>query len=164
MTTLESAARDFLAQKRIAIVGVSRHGDVAANGIYRRLRELGYDVVAVNPNADRVEDDVCYPDVLSIPDGVDAAVIATHPDVSANAVRDCARAGIERVWLHRGVGQGSVSDDAVRVGREMGLRLIPGSCPMMFCDPVDGGHRCLRWILQRTGRERTVSRSMEVSA
>lgn len=161
MNAVESAARDFLAQKRIAIVGVSRHGDVAANAIYRRLRTLGYDVVAVNPNAEAVEGDACYPDLMSIPDGVDAAVIATHPDVSAAAVRDCARAGIDRVWLHRGLGTGSVSEEAIQTGKELGLRLIPGSCPMMFCEPVDGAHRCLRWFLRKAGRETSISRNME---
>ena len=151
MATLEEAAQDFLAQKRIAVAGVSRGGDVAANVIYKKLRATGYDVFAVNPNADEVEGDRCYPDLAAIPGGVDAVVIATPPAVSAQLVRACGTLGIRRVWMHRSFGQGSVDDEAVRLGQELGLSVIPGSCPMMYCEPVDVGHRCIRWMLRFSG-------------
>lgn len=155
MKTIESlaeAARDFLDQKRIAVAGVSRtKTGEAANLIYRKLRDSGYEVFAVNPNAHNVEGDVCYPNLAAIPGGVDGVVVCTHPRISAQVASECAELGIGRVWLHRSFGGGSVSGRAVAVCREAGLRVIAGGCPMMFCPPVDLGHRCMRFVLRWTG-------------
>src|SRR6516225_12450716 len=106
MNNLKDAALDFLAQKRIAVAGVSRQGDLPANLIYRKLRETGHDVFAVNPNADRVEGDVSDPDLAAIPIRVDAAVIATPPQVTLRLVQQCGNLGIRRVWIHRSFGRG----------------------------------------------------------
>ena len=152
MPTLKEAASDFLAQKRIAVAGVSRtpagHG---ANVVYNGLRKAGYQVFAVNPHADQVEGDPCYHDIKSIPGGVDAVVVGTAPGVSADVLRECAEQGIGRVWLHRAFGGGSVSEEAVSLAREHGIGVIAGGCPMMFLDGADIGHRCMRWVLNLTG-------------
>lgn len=152
MSTLKAAAAEFLAQRRIAVAGVSRETPDAANHIYRKLRAQGYEVFAVNPNAERVEGDVCYPTLASIPGAVDAVVIGTHPQVAASIVEECASLGIGRVWLHRGPGGGSWSEDAVRLCRERGIQLIDGACPMMFLAPVDFPHRCMCWVLGAFGK------------
>ncbi len=148
---MQELIADFLAQERIAIVGVSRSSDQPANLNYRKLRDGGHRVFAVNPRTDTAEGDPCYPDLASIPGGVDAVLIATPPAASLAVARDCAELGIERVWIHRSFGQGSVSEEAVELCRERGLRVIPGGCPMMFDPPVDLGHRCMRWLLGLTG-------------
>ncbi len=155
MHPLEQAARTFLDQKRRAIAGVSRQRDVAANIVYRKLRSAGYDVFAVNPHADTVEGDPCYPDLAALPDGVDALVIGTPPSAARSLVEACAALGIQHVWMHRSFGQGSVDAEAVRRGRELGLSIIPGSCPMMFCEPVDVPHKCMRWVLRVSGKQPT---------
>ena len=147
----KKAVEDFLAQRRLAVTGVSRSGAEAANLIYRKLREAGYEVFAVNPNAAEVEGDRSYPDLKSIPGSVDGVVVATHPRVSEQIVKDCAELGIARVWMHRSFGAGSVSAAAVQFCRDKGITVIAGGCPMMFCKPVDVGHRCMRWILGLTG-------------
>ncbi len=146
-TLLEDAVRDFLEQKRIAVAGVSRSKDQAANAIYKKLRASGYRVFAVNPKTESVEGDACYPSLSAIPAGVDGVVIATHPDAAPDVVRECTELGIGRVWMHRSFGRGSVSSEAVALCREHDIRVIPGACPMMYCAPVDGGHRCMRWLL-----------------
>ena len=152
MPTLKEAASDFLAQKRIAVAGVSRtpagHG---ANVVYTGLRKAGYQVFAVNPHAEQVEGDPCYHNIKSIPGGVDAVVVGTAPGVSADVLRECAEQGIQRAWLHRSFGGGSVSDEAVSLGRENGVTVIAGGCPMMFLAGADIGHRCMRWVLNLTG-------------
>jgi predicted CoA-binding protein len=153
MSSLADAAREFLSLKRIAVAGVSRKGDVAANAIYVKLRSAGYQVYAVNPNAEIVEGDRAWPTIASIPGGVEGVVIATHPSLVADVVRECAALGIRRVWMHRGIGHGSVDDRAVGLARELGLAVIPGSCPLMFCEPVDTGHKCIRWVYHVTGRD-----------
>ncbi len=150
MPTLKEAVDDFLAQKRIAVVGVSRSSDQAANLVYRGLRKATYEVFAVNPNADEVEGDACYPDLKSISGGVDAVVVATSPEVTEAIVRDCSAQGIARVWMHRSFGKGSVSGRAVDFCRENGITAIAGGCPMMFIPTADIAHRCMRWILNLT--------------
>jgi predicted CoA-binding protein len=152
MSNLESLVRDFLAQKKIVVAGVSRSDPNApANLIYRKLRGAGYRVFAVNPQADSVEGDRCFHDLRSLPEPVDAAVLATPAAAARRLVEECFTAGISRVWMHRSLGEGSVSDDAVEFCREKNIAVIPGGCPMMFCPPVDFGHKCMRWFLRLTG-------------
>lgn len=152
MLTSKQKIEDFLAQKRIAVVGVSRKPEgSAANLIYRKLRESGYQVFAVNPNAQVVEGETCFTNLKTIPDGVDAVIIVTRPEVTEQVVRQCAEIGISRVWMHRSLGKGSVSETATKFCQENHIAEIAGGCPMMFCQPVDFAHKCMRWILDVTG-------------
>lgn len=151
MSTLDEAVKDFLSRKRLAVAGVSRGGQAAANAIFQKLRETGHDVFPVNPGAREIEGVTCYPDLRSIPGGVEGVVIATAPAATDQVVRECAELGIPRVWMHRSFGAGSVSREAVRFCRERGIVVIAGACPMMYCEPVDPAHRCLRWFLNITG-------------
>lgn len=152
MPTIKEAASEFLAHKRIAVTGVSRnpkgHG---SNAVYLRLRKRGYQVFAVNPNADEVEGDKCYHDLKSIPDGVEAVVIGTRPELAEATVRECDDLGIRYVWMHRGPGPGSVSPEAAAYGREHGIQVIDGGCPLMFDPTGDFGHKCMRGIFSLTG-------------
>ena len=147
MQTINEAAAAFLANQRVAVTGVSRtpenHG---SNTVYRRLRERGYEVFAVNPNASHVEGDQCYRDLASIPGGVQAVVIGTRPDIAMDTMRECAELGITHVWMHRGPGAGSVSAEATAYGREHGITVIDGGCPLMFGRTADIGHRVIRFI------------------
>lgn len=138
---------DFLAQKRVALVGVSRNSKQFANMVYRALKQRGYQVLPINPNADRVEGDRCYPDVCQLPEPVDGAIIMLPPARVAEVVRQCAEAGIPRVWM----GLQSVSPEAVQLCREKGIAVVDGACPMMFAEPVGFGHRCHRFIMKLTG-------------
>ena len=156
MLTMKEAADEFLANKRIAVTGVSRaatgHG---ANAVFKRLRDRGYEVFAVNPNADQVEGALSYHDLKSIPGGVDAVVIATAPDKAEATMRECDELGIKQVWMHRGPGAGSVSKTATAYGREHGMTVIDGGCPLMFEPTADFGHKVMRVIL-RTHVPKTV--------
>jgi uncharacterized protein len=152
MQTIKQAASGFLARKRVAVTGVSRqpknHG---SNVVYQRLRERGYEVFAVNPNADEVEGDPCYRDLRSIPGGVDAVVIATRAELAEETMRECADLGIKHVWMHRGPGAGSVSQAAADYGRSHGIAVIDGGCPCMFDPTADLGHKAMRVVFTLTG-------------
>ena len=152
MTTLPKSVAAFLEGKRIAVAGVSREPHQPANAIFKRLVSSGHEVFAVNPKATEIENTTCYPDLASIPGELDGVVIATHPAVSVEIVRQCATEGVGRVWFHRSFGDGSVSDEALRECEEKGIDPIVGGCPMMFCGSVDIAHKCMRWWLQRRGR------------
>ena len=153
-TTLETKVQDFLAQKRIAVAGVSRDnsGHPVGNLIYRRLKKTGHDVFPVNPRMQAFDGDRCYPDLRSIPGGVDGVVIVTRPEATERIVHDCSDAGVRRVWMHQSVRKGSsVSPKAVEYCRQHEISVIAGACPMMYGDDVDVGHRCMRWVLGLTG-------------
>jgi len=153
-TSLDIKVHDFLAQKRIAVAGVSRDNSrhPAANLIYRRLKKTGHDVFPVNPHMQTFEDDRCYPDVRSIEGGVDGVVIVTRPETTQRIVRECGDLGVRRVWMHRGMGKGSsVSPEAVEYCRQHDIRVIAGACPMMYGPGADLGHTCMRWVLRLTG-------------
>ena len=152
MPAIKQATAEFLAGKRVAVTGVSRtpqgHG---SNVVYRRLRQRGYEVFAVNPEADQVEGDTCYPDLASIPGGVDWVLIGTRPQTAEATIRECADLGITRVWMHRGPGPGSVSHSAAEYGRQRGITVIEGGCPCMFGPTADPGHKAMRLVYTLTG-------------
>src|SRR5438093_1975462 len=148
MQTMKDAATAFLANKRVAVTGVSRtpktHG---SNTIYRRLRGRGYEVFAVNPNAEQVEGDRAYKDLTSIPGGVDAVVIGTRPERAEDTMHECADLGIKHVWMHWGAGAKSVSPAATEYGRQHGITVIDGGCPLMFEPTADFAHKVMRVFL-----------------
>ena len=153
MPSMKGAAAEFLARKRVAVTGVSRnpkgHG---SNNVYQRLRARGYEVFAVNPNADRVEGDTCYHDLKSISGGVEAVVIGTRPASAEATMRECAELGIKHVWMHGSFGGGSVSREAAAYGRQQGITVIDGGCPLMFDPTADPGHKAMRFVCAMTGK------------
>ncbi len=152
--TLKEQAEEFLAQKRIAVVGVSREKDAVSNLIYRRLRDRGYEAFAVNPNMGTFDGAPCYPTLKAIPGKVDGAVIITRPEVTEQVVKDAAEAGIRHLWMHGNpmMGGSSVSAAAVEYCQKNGITVIPGACPAMFGVTADFGHKCMRWMLGAMGR------------
>ena len=148
MQDIKEAASEFLGHKRIAVTGVSRepksHG---SNTVYKRLRERGYEVFAVNPNAKAVEGDRSYASLRAIPGGVEAVVIGTRPERAEATMHECAELGIRHVWMHHGAGGSSVSEAATKFGRERGITVIDGGCPCMFDPTADFGHKVLRRVL-----------------
>jgi uncharacterized protein len=151
MQKIAEAASEFLTKKRVAVTGVSRHPKShGSNTVYRRLRERGYDVFAVNPNASEVEGDRAYKDLRSIPGGVEAVVIATRPEFAEATMHECADLGIKHVWMHWGAGGSSVSEAATDYGRQQGITVIDGGCPLMFGPTADLSHKVIRRVL--TGR------------
>ena len=152
--TLDAKVNDFLAQKRIAIVGVSRDNSHHPTGnlIYHRLKSDGHEVFPVNPHIQDFEGERCYPDLKSIQGGVDAVMIVTRPEVTDLVVHECADVGVSRVWMHQSVRKGtSVSPEAVEFCNQHGISVIAGACPMMYGPNADVGHTCMRWMLKLTG-------------
>jgi predicted CoA-binding protein len=152
MPTLKQAATDFLSHKKIAVAGVSRKGDTAANAVYKKLKNCGYEVFPVNPNAEQLDGDKCYHSLNEIPEKVEGVVIGTKPEAALQIVEDCGRLGIKDVWIHRAFGNGSYDESAIKRAKELGLNIIPGGCPMMFCEPVDIAHKCFRWFFGATNK------------
>ncbi|HET6792808.1 MAG TPA: CoA-binding protein [Acidimicrobiales bacterium] len=142
---------DFLDQDHLAFVGVSREPKAFANSVYRRLRQDGRVLYPVNrsPEAATVEGDTAFRALADVPDPVGGVVVMVPRAAQADVVREALERGIPRVWLHRGAGQGPVSEEAVALCREAGVAVVDGACPLMFTEPVKGIHRMHRGLIRR---------------
>lgn len=153
MAKVENMVQDFLAQKKIAVVGVSDKRETGCNLAYTKFKENGYQVYPVNPRISEFQGEACYPDLKAIPDKPDAVFILASPQVTEQIVEQCVDLGVKHVWMHCMMGtkpglagsMTSVSQDAVRVCRENGIQVIPGSCPNQFLKP-DFGHAMMRGL------------------
>ncbi len=158
MAQIDDLVQDFLAQKNIAVVGVSDKRDTGCNLAYRKFKKEGYEVSAVNPRITTFEGDPCYPDLKSIPEKPDAVFILTNPKITEQVVQQCVDLGIKRVWMHCMMGtkpglagsMTSVSQDAVKMCRENGITVIPGACPNQFLK-ADFGHAMMRGMFRTFG-------------
>jgi predicted CoA-binding protein len=143
---------EFLAQKRLVVVGASDDTRNFGRTIYHELREHGYDVAAVNPRAETVDGDRCYPDLAAVPGEIDGVIVMVSSERSAAVVEACAERGVRRVWLFKGLGgPGALSDEAVAVAAAHDLDLIAGACPLMFLEPVGWFHRVHRGMRHMNG-------------
>lgn len=149
--TLEDV-HDFLAQRRIALVGLSRNSNDFSRVLFREMCKRGYDMVPVNPAVGELEGRRCFGRVQEITPPVQGALIMTAPAGTERVVRDCAQAGVERIWMHRGGGQGAVSNEAATFCRQKGLHLVEGYCPFMFLPRTQFFHRVHGLVMKLLGR------------
>jgi len=158
MSRIDSLVQEFLAQERIAVVGVSDKRETGCNLAYRKFKEKGYSVSAVNPRLTSFEGEACYPDLKAIPEKPEAVFILTRPSITEEVVQQCVELGIQYVWMHRMMGTKpglaggitSVSQDAVNMCHEHGITVIPGSCPNQFLNS-DFGHVLMRKLWRSVG-------------
>jgi len=158
MAKIDELVEDFLAQKKIAVVGVSDKRETGCNLGYRKFKAAGYEVYAVNPRITTFEGDPCYPDLKSIPEKPEAVFILTSPQVTEQVVQQCVELGVKRVWMHCMMGtkpglaggMTSVSQEAVKMCRENGITVIPGACPNQYLEP-DFGHKVMRVVFRTLG-------------
>lgn len=143
---------DFLTQKRIAMIGVSREPKHFSVTLFEELCRRGYDVIPVNPNAASIKGHLCFARVQDIQPPVKAALLMTSPDITDAVVQDCHEAGIKQIWMYRAGGNGAVSPEAVAYCEAKGMEVIPGQCPFMFFPGTGGVHRFHGLIRKITGR------------
>jgi len=158
----------FLAGRRIAFVGVSTDERDFSRAVMKELVAKGYDVVPVHPRAERIAGREAYARVTDVPGALDGALVMTRPELSAQIVRDCAAACVGRVWLHRGVGHGSVSEEALEVARAEKLDVGAGECPLLFLRDTQQVHRahafCKKVVGTYPGPDPRPSRARRVLA
>lgn len=158
MPSIDSMVNAFLAQERIAVVGVSDRRDTGCNAAYRRFREAGFQVSPVNPRLTSYQGVPCYPDLQSIPERPQAVFILANPLVTDQIVEQCVELGVKYVWMHCLMGtrpglaasMTSVSPEAVERCQANGIEVIPGSCPNQFLEP-DFAHRLMRLVFRSLG-------------
>jgi len=158
MAKIDTLAQDFLAQKKIAVVGVSDKRETGCNLAYQKFKENGYQVYAINPRIAEFHGDPCYADLRSIPEKVDAVFILTSPKVTEEIVQQCVDLRIKHVWMHcmmgtkpgLAAGMTSVSQSAVEMCKANGIMVIPGTCPNHFLKP-DFAHGMLHGMWKLFG-------------
>ena len=158
MAKIDNLVQNFLAQKKIAVVGVSDKRETGCNLAYTKFKENGYQVFAVNPRISTFNGDACYPDLRSLPEKPDAVFLLTNPKVTDQIIQQCVDLGIKHVWMHCMMGtkpglatsMTSVSPSAVEVCKANGIEVIPGSCPNQYLNP-DGGHKFMRGLWSLLG-------------
>jgi predicted CoA-binding protein len=143
---VRAAANEFLGCRRLAVVGVSTNPADFTRSLFRELKSRHYDVVPVNPKGGELEGGRCYARVQDIAPPVEGALLLTPPRVTEQVVRDCVEAGISRVWMHRGVGRGCASPDAIRFCKEKGVNVVTDECPFMFLPQAGLVHRTHGWL------------------
>jgi predicted CoA-binding protein len=143
---------DFLSQKRIAMVGISREPNSFSVTLFEELCRRGYDMVPVNPNTPNVKGRHCFARLQDINPPVDAALLMTSPEMTDKVVSDCVEAGIHRVWMYRAAGKGAVSPQAIKFCQDRGIQVVPGQCPFMFLPGADAIHRIHGFFRKVTGR------------
>jgi len=158
MAKVDELAKSFLAQKKIAVVGVSDRRDTGCNLAYKKFKENGHKVYAVNPRISSYDGEVCYPDLKSIPEKPDAVFILSNPKVTEQIVGQCVELGVKHVWMHcmmgtkpgLAAGMTSVSQSAVEMCKAHGIEVIPGTCPNQYLKP-DFGHAMMRGLWRMFG-------------
>jgi predicted CoA-binding protein len=158
MAKIDDLANQFFALKKIAIAGVSDRRETGCNSIYYKFKSSGYNVFAINPRLETFGGDPCYPNLKAIPEKPDGVFILANPKVTEQIVQECVDLGVKHVWMHCMMGTKpglatsitSVSDESIRLCRENGIQVIPGSCPNQFLKP-DFGHGMMRGIWRLFG-------------
>lgn len=158
MAKIDNLVQDFLAQKKIAIVGVSDKRDTGCNLSYKKFKEAGYQVYAINPRISTYEGASCYADLKSLPEKPDAVFMLTSPKVTEQIVQQCVELGVKHVWMHcmmgtkpgLGAGTTSVSQSAVDLCKANGITVIPGSCPNQFLQ-ADFAHKMMKGLFGMFG-------------
>jgi predicted CoA-binding protein len=144
--------RDFTAQRSIAVTGVSSTQPDAANAVFKKLKNANYQVHAINPKAASVENDKAYPNLTAVGVKIDGVVIASPPSSARSIIEECIELGIKRIWFHSSVNQGSLDQNAADYAEKNGMEVIRTGCPMMYIEPVDFPHKCIKWVLNLTGK------------
>jgi predicted CoA-binding protein len=114
---------------------------------YRELKKQGKQVFAVDPSVEEIEGDATFPDLGALPQKVDAVVLETPREETADWVRQAADAGIQHVWIH----MNRDTPEALELGRERGLEVRTGTCAVMYVKPGLSYHSVHKWINQALG-------------
>jgi predicted CoA-binding protein len=145
---MDPAAQEFVQNKRLAIVGVSRNENKFGNAAYRELKQRGYQVFAVNPSAETLMGDRCYPDLMSLKGEVDGVVVCVPAAQGVGVLQQAAEAGIRNVWVQ----QMAESPELLKTGQDLGLKLVSGKCILMYAEPVQSFHKWHRGFMRLIGK------------
>ncbi|MHB9110918.1 MAG: CoA-binding protein [Armatimonadota bacterium] len=132
----QSTIDALLAQQTLAVVGVSRDEKKFGHQLFLRLKAQVYRVIPVNPGAERIGGETCYPSLAAVPEAVGGAIILTPPAETERVVREAQAAGITRLFMQ----PGTESPAAIRYCEEQGVEAVHGHCLLLFLQPCTFPH------------------------
>jgi predicted CoA-binding protein len=139
---------DFIAQKSLAICGVSRDGKKGFGNITRKaLAARGYTLHLVHPEVDAIDGQACARALSDVASKVGGVLLVTPPEITRKLVQEAAEAGIQRVWMQ----QGAEDPEAIRFCEERGMAAVHGHCIMMFLPKPGFGHVVHRFLKRIAG-------------
>ena len=124
---MQDLIKEFVAQKRFAIVGATNNTKKYGYEIFKNLRSRGYEVYPVNPRLKELEGVKCYPSLADIPVKVDVVDFVVPPQVTEATLKECKRLGLECIWLQ----PGSESEAAIAFCHENNLKVVHDVCVML---------------------------------
>jgi predicted CoA-binding protein len=146
---MNPSIQNFIDGKRIALAGASRSGkNKFGNGALKELKERGYQVFLIHPEAQEIDGERCYPSLAALPAKVDGLLVCVPPGKAAPLLREAAAAGVRNVWLQ----QGAESQALLALGRELGLDVVSGKCILMYAPPVRSFHNLHRFVNRLIGQ------------
>ena len=145
MTTIQDV-QDFLALRRIAMVGVSRDPKDFSRLLFKEMCRRGYDMVPINLSADVIDGRECFHSLQAVKQPVEGVLVMTSFQATVQVAQDCAAAGVRNVWIYRAGGRGAVSPEASAFCAENGIRVVDGYCPFMFFQETKFLHRVHRLV------------------
>jgi hypothetical protein len=146
--TSQNSINEFLAQKKLALIGISRSGKKFGNMIFKELKSKGYHVFPINPNVESIQNERCYPSLKALPEQVGGVIVVVPPVQTEKIVQDLASAEIKHIWMQ----QGSESKSAIQFCKENGISVVEGECILMFAKPIKIFHRMHRGIWKLLGK------------
>jgi uncharacterized protein len=145
---MDQNVKDFVSTKNIAVVGVSRSGKKFGNGIATEMKQRGYQIYIVHPEANEIDDQPCYPNLAALQGKAEAVVICVPPKKAIQVLREAVDAGIKKIWLQ----QGAQSPEVLALAKELGVDPVPGKCLLMYAEPVQSIHGFHRWLAKVFGQ------------
>ena len=146
--TSKAVVQDFVAQRKLALVGASSKKAKFGNFALKDLRAKGYKIFPVHPQAKMIEGEPCFSSIAALPEPVDGLLVVVPPAQTEQVVRDAAAAGIKRVWMQ----QGAESPAAIKFCQENHISAVHGECILMFAEPAAWFHRAHRWAWKLLGK------------
>lgn len=147
----KSGIDGFLAQRRFAMIGVSRNPGDFSRTLFREFLQRGYDVIPVHPAGGEMDGRTCAASLALVAPPVEAVLLMTPPTVTEVLVRECVPAGVRRVWMYRAAGAGAVSQPALEFCAANGIEVVPGECPLMFLPGTPWFHRLHGFVRKISG-------------
>ncbi|MFC1734162.1 CoA-binding protein [candidate division KSB1 bacterium] len=141
-------ANDFIEAKKFALVGASTNKKKFSTVAMRELKKKGYQIIPVNPKAESIEEEKCYPDIGSLPAEIDSILIMTPKTETLKVLKEAEAKNIKNIWIQ----QGAQSPEVMDYIKEKNLNIIAKECIMMYADPVEGGHKFHRFIWKLIGK------------
>jgi uncharacterized protein len=137
----------FLDDKDLAIVGVSRDTKKFGYQVFKTLKDKGYKIIPVNPNADVIDGTFCTHTVGDIPSGINNLLIVTHKDRTKTVVQEAIGKGIRNIWIQNGC----ETEEAIQLAENNNIHLVAKACILMYANPR-GVHKFHRLLARLSGR------------